>query len=106
MEAARETLTRPPSVQRIERVLDSVMVAEPPTDPGKAGFGASVRFRDQHAEEETYQIVGQDEAEPSQGRISSISPLAQALMNSRAGDTVRFKSPAGNQEFTVLSVNY
>lgn len=94
------------NIQRLQQTLDSVMVAEPPADPSKVGFGASVRIKDQTGEEETYQIVGVDEAEPSEGRISSASPLAQALMNSRAGDTVRFKSPAGEQQLTILSVNH
>jgi transcription elongation factor GreB len=94
------------AVQRIQQALDSVILAEPPADLGKVGFGASIRIRDHQGEEETYQIVGLDEADPSQGRISSISPLAQALMNSRAGDTVRFKSPAGDQELTILTVHY
>lgn len=94
------------AIHRIQQVLDSVIVAEPPADPGKVGFGASIRIRDQQGEEETYQIVGPDEAEPSQGRISSVSPVAQALMNSRAGDTVRFSSPAGEQELTILGVHY
>ena len=94
------------NIQKLQRILDSVMVAEPPVDTSKVGFGASVRIKDQSGEEETYRIVGVDEAEPGEGRISSGSPLAQALMNSRAGDTVRFKSPAGEQQLTILSVNH
>ena len=94
------------AVQRLRDALDSVIVAEPPADLGKVGFGASIHVRDQQGEEDTYQIVGPDEADPTQGRISSISPLAQALINKRAGDTVRFKSPAGNQELMILSVRY
>lgn len=82
------------------------MVAEPPADSGKVGFGATVHIRDQNGEEETYQIVGVDEAEPGQGRISSSAPLAQALMNTRAGETVHFKSPAGDWKLTILGVNY
>ena len=94
------------AIQKIQRIMDSVMVAGPPTDADKVGFGASVHIRDNHGEEETYQIVGPDEAEPGEGRISSISPLAQALLNSRVGDTVRFSSPAGEQELTILAVGY
>lgn len=94
------------AIQRLKQTFDSVIVAEPPTDSGKVGFGASVHIRDQHGEEESYQIVGPDEAEPRQGRISAISPLAHALINSKVGDTVRFKSPAGDQELTVLAVHY
>lgn len=94
------------NILKLQRILDSVMIAEPPADPSKVGFGASVRIRDQDGEEETYRIVGVDEAEPGEGRISSGSPLAQALMNSRTGDTVRFKSPAGEQQLTILGVAY
>ena len=94
------------AIQRIQQTLDSVIVAEPPADSGKVGFGASVHLRYQDGEEETYEIVGSDEAEPGQGRISAISPLAQSLMNSKVGDTVRFKSPAGDRELTVLAVHY
>ena len=94
------------AIQRIQQVLDSVIVAEPPADRGRVGLGAFVRTRDQQGEEEEYQIVGPDEAEPGQGRISSISPLAQALMNRVAGERARFKSPAGEQELMVLNVHY
>ena len=94
------------AIQRIQQALDSVIIAEPPVDHGKIGFGASVQIRNQIGEEKTYQIVGPHEAEPDQGRISSNSPLAQALMNRRVGDSVRLKSPAGEQELTILRVNY
>lgn len=94
------------AIHRIEQALDSVMVAEPPADPGKVGFGASIRVRDQQGEEDSYQIVGPDEAEPGEGRITANSPLAHALMNARVGDTVRFKSPAGERELTILTLRY
>jgi transcription elongation factor GreB len=94
------------AIQKIQQTLDSVIVAEPPADSEKVAFGASVHIRDQQGEDETYQIVGPDEADPGQGRVSASSPLAQALMNSRAGETVRFKSPAGDQELTILTVRY
>jgi transcription elongation factor GreB len=94
------------AIQRTEETLDSIIVAEPPADPEKVGFGALVQIRGQDGEEEIYQIVGVDEADAEQGRISTLSPLAQALMNRRTGDKVRFKSPAGEQEMAVLGVHY
>jgi transcription elongation factor GreB len=94
------------AIRKVQSILDSVIVAESPADSGKVGFGASVRIRYRNGEEETYQIVGTDEAEACQGRISASSPLAQALMNSKVGDTVCFKSPSGDQELTVLAVHY
>lgn len=94
------------TLQKLQGTLDSVIVADPPADPSRVAFGASVRIRDQHGEEETYQIVGTDEADPGQGRISSISPLARALLNKKAGEAVRFQSPAGDQKLAILSVRY
>ena len=51
-------------------------------------------------------IVGVDEADPETGRISWISPLARVLLSRRAGDKVRFQSPAGVEELTILKVHY
>jgi transcription elongation factor GreB len=94
------------AIQKLRRTMESVIVADPPTDPDKVAFGALVSVRDQHCHDETYQIVGTDEADPSQGRISSISPLARSLMNKKAGEVAHFQSPAGDQELTILKVRY
>ena len=93
-------------IQKLQRTLNSVIVADPPTDKDKIAFGASVLVRDSTGEQDTYQIVGLDETAPEQGRISASSPLARALMNRRAGEKVRFQSPAGDQELTILTVHY
>lgn len=69
-------------------------------------FGATVTICDQQGLESTYQIVGVDETDFARGRISWVSPLARALLKSRAGDTVRFQSPAGLREVEVLHVEY
>ncbi len=69
-------------------------------------FGATVTICDEQGQENTYQIVGVDETESARGRISWVSPLARALLKSRAGDTVRFRSPAGWREVEVVFVNY
>jgi transcription elongation factor GreB len=94
------------ALRAIHHALDSVVIAQPPADPLKIGFGASVQIRNQDGEEEFYQIVGPDEADPNQGRISSISPLARALINRQPGEVVRFNSPAGEQELIILAVRY
>ncbi len=94
------------ALQGIQHALETVVIAEPPADPRKVGFGASVQIRNPDGEEEFYQIVGPDEADPNAGRISSISPLARALMNRLPGEVVLFISPAGEQELTILTVRY
>jgi transcription elongation factor GreB len=93
-------------IQKLQSTLNSVVVVEPPADQERIAFGAAVRVQGEDGDEETYQIVGVDEADPGHGRISSASPLARALLTRRAGEKVRFKSPGGEHELTILSVRY
>jgi len=70
-------------------------------------FGATVSIADvDGGDEQTWQIVGVDEADAAAGRISWISPLARALLKAREGDVVRFMSPAGVREVEVLEIRY
>ncbi|WP_041642415.1 transcription elongation factor GreB [Azoarcus olearius] len=70
-------------------------------------FGATVTITDADGEDEqTWQIVGVDEANASEGRISWISPLARALLKVKLGETVRFMSPAGPREIEVVDIRY
>ena len=70
-------------------------------------FGATVTVCDVDADDEqTYQIVGVDEANASEGRISWIAPLSRALLKAREGDVVRFASPAGVREIEVVEIRY
>ena len=94
------------SIRRLQATLDSVVVAKPPADQKKVAFGASVTIRHEDGEEDEYLIIGVDEAEPETGRISWISPLARVLLSRRAGDIVRFQSPAGVEELTIVKVRY
>lgn len=69
-------------------------------------FGAQVTVADVGGVENTYTIVGVDEADVARGRISWVSPLARALIKARAGDSVRFQSPVGVREIELVSVVY
>jgi transcription elongation factor GreB len=93
-------------IRKLRQILDSVVVADVPADREKIAFGAMVMIRHGNGEEETYQIVGVEEADPDHGRISWISPLARALLSRRAGEKVRFRTPAGDEELTILTVRY
>ena len=76
-------------------------------EPDQVFFGATVVISDDEGEtEQTYQIVGVDEANASEGLISWISPLARALLKAREGDVVRFASPSGLREIEVLEIRY
>lgn len=70
-------------------------------------FGATVTLYDVETErDERWQIVGVDEANASEGKISWISPLARALMRAREGDAIRFQSPSGARELEVVQIEY
>jgi len=70
-------------------------------------FGAKVRLMDLDSDEEvTYQIVGEEEADVKNGRISVFSPLARSLIGKKSGDIVELKSPKGEKEFEVLNFSF
>ena len=74
---------------------------------GKVVFGATVDLADSDSGDEvTYQIVGEDEADIKQGRISVTSPIARALIGKREGDVATVQAPGGVREFDILAVRY
>jgi transcription elongation factor GreB len=97
--------------RRIRFLTKRLEIAEV-VDPLRQGdndqifFGASVTIADADGNENTYSIVGVDEADVARGRISWVSPLARALIKAREGDTVRFQSPLGLRELDVVEVVY
>jgi transcription elongation factor GreA len=74
---------------------------------GKVVFGATVKIEDlDTGKEVTYQIVGEDEANIKEGRISVGSPIARALIGKEVEDVVTVKAPGGNMEYEIISVDY
>ena len=68
-------------------------------------LGSAVRVRDlEDGYEETYEIVGSQEADPREGRISDDSPMGQSLRGHRAGDIVSVNAPVGELKLEILSV--
>jgi transcription elongation factor GreB len=87
--------------------LDNLTVVDPRHDAVEiAYFGAYVEVENDGGARLTYRIVGEDEADPDQGRISWRSPIGRALLRRQAGDQVTFASPSGPVELTVLAVRY
>jgi transcription elongation factor GreA len=70
-------------------------------------FGASVTLIDEDTEEEnTYQIVGQHEADINQGLISITAPLARALIGKKAGDSIEVTTPGGSKAYEITEVAF
>ncbi len=74
---------------------------------GKVIFGATVEIEDINTEEVvTYQIVGVDEADIKALRISVGSPIARSLIGKEVEDVVKVKTPGGDKEYEILSIQY
>ncbi len=70
-------------------------------------FGAKVTLADEDTDEEsTYQIVGAEEADIDQGRLSVTSPLARALIGKQTGDSVEVTTPRGSTAYEITKVRY
>lgn len=76
-------------------------------DGDKVIFGATVELEDIDTEEKrTYTIVGPDEAEPSRGSISFLSPVAQALLGKEEGDEITIDIPRGKVTYEIISISF
>lgn len=90
----------------LERVEAAIVVNPAERADDAVHFGASVTVEDPQKKKSAYQIVGEDEADPATGTISWLSPLAQALLEHRAGDRVIWERPAGNLPLRIVTVSY
>lgn len=75
-------------------------VLQPPTDTNEVHFGSTVTIARDDGRKQTFRIVGEDEANPSKGTLSYVSPLAQALLGKALGDVVT----AGNGEAEIVKI--
>jgi transcription elongation factor GreA len=70
-------------------------------------FGATVTLADEETDEEqTFRIVGEDEADIKQGRLSVTSPLARALIGKSKGDSVEVSTPRGAKSYELVTVAF
>ena len=94
-------------VEDLQERLEAAIVIDPQDQPTDVvAFGASVTVEDPQKKRSTYRILGEDEADPLQGTISWLSPLAQAMMDHHAGDRVVWERPAGNIAIRIVSIAY
>ena len=90
-----------------DRIARAQIIDTAGQTPDKVRFGATVVLSDIETDEKvTYTILGEDEADAKQGRISITSPVAQALMSKEVGDEVTVKVPKGTREFEVLEIRF
>jgi transcription elongation factor GreA len=96
-------------IKEIEGKLSNAQIIDPKLldADGRCVFGATVDLEDQDSgAQTTYQIVGEDEADIKEGKISVNSPIARALIGKFAGDIAQVVAPGGLREYEVLDVRY
>ena len=93
-------------INELEVKVGAAEVIDPPTSGDRVTFGSTVLLEDEAGKEVRYQIVGSDEAEPANGRISIMSPLARTIIGKRVGDNVTAQLPNGKKTFDILQVNF
>jgi transcription elongation factor GreA len=95
-------------INDLEQSLSNPEIIDPAgITSDKVVFGATVQLEDEDRGGETiYQIVGVDESDVSQGKISISSPIARALIGKEAGDYVEVKTPGGLRSYSILEITY
>lgn len=117
VEAGLETQAAEPAADPLRRAhaerearwLRARIQAALPADPTQAprdrvAFGSTIEVQAPDGARHRYRIVGEDEADPEQGLVSWVSPLARALLGARVGDTVAWRRPAGDLEIEVAAI--
>lgn len=96
-------------IAEVEGKLSNAQIIDPQLldAEGRCVFGATVELEDMEGgDKSTYQIVGDDEADIKQGKISIGSPIARALIGKHAGDVAEVQAPGGVREYEILDVKY
>ena len=93
-------------IAEISQILAHATIIDKPKKSDKVTLGSKVKLQDTSSgAEHVYQLVGSAEADPAEHRISNESPVGEALIGKKKGETVNVQTPSGRiLEFTVLSI--
>ena len=93
-------------IAEVENILSNYVIIEEHTeDPNSVRLGSKITVLDIEMNlEETYQVVGSQEADPMNGRISEESPFGKALLGKAVGEVVIVEAPAGNIEYKIIDI--
>jgi transcription elongation factor GreB len=95
-------------IRFLTKRLDLAEVVDPSVHHGsdQVFFGATVTYVNVAGDEQTISIVGIDELDPLNGKISWVSPVARALTKAREGDVITLRTPSGDDELEIVRVEY
>ncbi len=102
-EAKRQQADNERRIMELENIIRTSEVASFVKGSKAVQMGSKVKVS-VNGEEQTFEIVGSNEADPLNGKISNESPIGKALMSKKAGDKVKAETPSGEKEYKILEV--
>ena len=92
-------------IAEVKNLIENAEIVEKSEETDKIGIGSLITVRDvEFGEEEQYQIVGSQEANPMEGKISDDSPFGVGLMGHRVGEVVEVEAPVGVLKFEIIKI--
>lgn len=92
-------------IDEIQQIVDNATVIKQTKSHTNVGVGSKVVVSKSGSKKEvSVDIVGEFEADPKSGKISSVSPMGKALLGKKKGDKVTVKAPAGDIEYTIIEI--
>ncbi|RME77214.1 MAG: transcription elongation factor GreA [Chloroflexi bacterium] len=91
-------------IQTIQAQLMNAVIIEKNGQSDEVHLGCKVTVEEEGMGQETYEIVGSAEADPTEGRISNESPIGKALLGAKVGDVVQVDTPGGQIAFKVIKI--
>lgn len=92
-------------IKKLEAIIENVeIIEEVSTDSVGLGNTVKISYVDDEDDLDEYKIVGSQEADPFESKISNESPIAKALMGHKVGDIVSVESPNGNYEVKIVEI--
>jgi len=92
-------------ISEIEHIVANVEIISAPAAGGKVALGSTVTLTANDGKTKQFQVVGTVEADPLNGKISDESPIGQALLGKKEGDTVEIKTPADVISYSVTKIS-
>jgi transcription elongation factor GreA len=91
-------------IQELEYILSNAVIIKKNNSKDVVGIGSHVTIQEEDSPEETYHLVGPTEADPVKGKISHESPIGQALIDHKVGETVEAETPGGMIKLKILKI--
>ena len=93
-------------IAEVKDLIENAEIVEKTDNMHEVGIGSIVTVKDlEFGDEETYQIVGSQEANPMEGKISDDSPFGKGLFGHKVGETVTVEAPAGELKFKIIKID-